>query len=261
MAGSLRRAAAMCLCATSGQKRLPPSLLAVAAPAWPPPTWPSTATSGSAWWSTRPRPGRSCSASAALRPGARFVMCSTVAPQWSAALEQRLAERGLLYLAAPISGGAAKAASGDMTMMTAGVPAAYARRAALDPMAAKGLPARWPRRQWQQGRDHQPAAGGRAYCRRGRSDGVRAARWRGCGGAVRGDHQQRGQHWMFENRMAHAGRRLHAAVGGGHLRPRPRPGARHRARQQVSAALVGHRAPDVHAGQHLPATPRKATAR
>jgi len=77
-------------------------------------------------------------AAAALQPGSLFVMCSTVAPSWSMALEQRLADLGLLYLDAPISGGAAKAATGQMTMMTAGRPEAYARvGGALDAMAAK----------------------------------------------------------------------------------------------------------------------------
>src|SRR5690606_21746870 len=56
----------------------------------------------------------------AMRAGSLFVMCSTVAPGWSVALEEKLNARGLLYLDAPISGGAAKAASGQMTMMTAG---------------------------------------------------------------------------------------------------------------------------------------------
>jgi putative dehydrogenase len=77
-------------------------------------------------------------AAAQMRPGSLFVMCSTVDPNWSVALEQRLAERGLLYLDAPISGGAAKAASGQMTMMTAGTPAAYAKAGgALAAMAAQ----------------------------------------------------------------------------------------------------------------------------
>lgn len=77
-------------------------------------------------------------AAAAMLPGSLFVMCSTVDPNWSVALETRLAERGLLYLDAPISGGAAKAASGQMTMMSAGSPAAYAKAGgALDAMAAK----------------------------------------------------------------------------------------------------------------------------
>lgn len=77
-------------------------------------------------------------AAAAMAPGSVFVMCSTVDPNWSIALEARLAERGLLYLDAPISGGAAKAASGQMTMMTAGRPEAYTKAGAvLDAMAAQ----------------------------------------------------------------------------------------------------------------------------
>jgi putative dehydrogenase len=77
-------------------------------------------------------------AGAVLRRGSVFVMCSTVDPNWSIALESRLAQQGILYLDAPISGGAAKAASGQMTMMTAGSAEAYAKvGAALDAMAAK----------------------------------------------------------------------------------------------------------------------------
>jgi putative dehydrogenase len=75
---------------------------------------------------------------ATMRPNSVFVMCSTVDPNWSIALESRLAALGVLYIDAPISGGAAKAASGEMTMMTSGSPAAYAvAGAALDAMAAK----------------------------------------------------------------------------------------------------------------------------
>jgi putative dehydrogenase len=75
---------------------------------------------------------------AAMQPGSVFVMCSTVDPNWAAALEGRLEALGLLMLDAPISGGAAKAAAGQMTMMTAGRPAAYARcGGALDAMAAQ----------------------------------------------------------------------------------------------------------------------------
>jgi 3-hydroxyisobutyrate dehydrogenase len=61
-----------------------------------------------------------------LAPGAVFVMCSTADPAWSSSLERRLSERGILYLDAPISGGAAKAAAGQLTMMTSGSPEAYA---------------------------------------------------------------------------------------------------------------------------------------
>ncbi len=75
---------------------------------------------------------------ASMKPGSVFVMCSTVDPNWSVALETRLAAMGILYIDAPISGGAAKAASGQMTMMTAGKPQAYAVAGPLlDAMAAK----------------------------------------------------------------------------------------------------------------------------
>ena len=72
-----------------------------------------------------------------LQPGSVFVMCSTVDPNWSVALEARLQALGLHYLDAPISGGAA-AAAGQMTMMTAGSAAAYAAcEGVLEAMAGK----------------------------------------------------------------------------------------------------------------------------
>jgi L-threonate 2-dehydrogenase len=75
---------------------------------------------------------------ATMKPGSVFVMCSTVDPNWSVALEAKLEALGILYIDAPISGGAAKAASGQMTMMTAGKPQAYAiAEPMLNAMAAK----------------------------------------------------------------------------------------------------------------------------
>ncbi len=80
--------------------------------------------------------GNGCAST--LKPGSVFVMCSTVDPNWSMALESRLEKMGILYVDAPISGGAAKAASGDMTMMTAAKPEAYAKcEHLLNAMAAK----------------------------------------------------------------------------------------------------------------------------
>lgn len=77
-------------------------------------------------------------AAAATRAGSTFIMCSTVDPNWSIALEARLAQSGILYVDGPISGGAAKAASGQMTMMTSATPAAYAAAGdVLDAMAGK----------------------------------------------------------------------------------------------------------------------------
>jgi putative dehydrogenase len=76
-------------------------------------------------------------AAAHMKAGSLFIMCSTVDPNWSVALEKRLNDLGLLYLDAPISGGAAKAASGQMTMMTSGQASAYAKAGnALESMAA-----------------------------------------------------------------------------------------------------------------------------
>ena len=73
-----------------------------------------------------------------LKPGAVFVMCSTIDPARSVDFESRLAEQGVLYLDAPISGGAARAAAGQITMMTAGRPEAYARAdAVLNAMAGR----------------------------------------------------------------------------------------------------------------------------
>ncbi|WKL16526.1 NAD-binding protein [Comamonas testosteroni] len=77
-------------------------------------------------------------AAVAMQPGSTFVMCSTVDPNRSIALEARLADLGVLYVDGPISGGAAKAASGQMTMMTSATPAAYAAAGhVLDAMAGK----------------------------------------------------------------------------------------------------------------------------
>ena len=83
------------------------------------------------------RDGRA-GAAASMRPGTVFVMCSTVDPNVSIAFEKRLEAMGLLYVDAPISGGAARAASGEMTVMGAASPAAWsAAESVLQAMAGK----------------------------------------------------------------------------------------------------------------------------
>ena len=75
---------------------------------------------------------------ASMAPGSVFVMCSTVDPNVSIGFESRLAEKNIHYIDAPISGGAAKAASGEMTVMSSARPEAYAQAdAVLDAMAGK----------------------------------------------------------------------------------------------------------------------------
>lgn len=75
---------------------------------------------------------------AAMPRGSTFVMCSTVHPEVSIDCERRLAERGIGYVDAPISGGAARAAAGQITVMGAAADAAWAAAApVLDAMAAR----------------------------------------------------------------------------------------------------------------------------
>lgn len=77
-------------------------------------------------------------AAASLRPGGVVVSCATMDPDVARRLAARLEETGRLYLDAPISGGAVKAAAGELTILASGSPAAFAAaRPALDAMAGK----------------------------------------------------------------------------------------------------------------------------
>jgi 3-hydroxyisobutyrate dehydrogenase len=77
-------------------------------------------------------------AAAAMRRGAVVIASATVPPLYAEALGLRLAERGLLALDAPVSGGPGKAASGEMTVMASGSPEAFAAaQPFLDAVAAK----------------------------------------------------------------------------------------------------------------------------
>ncbi|QDV25259.1 L-threonate dehydrogenase [Aureliella helgolandensis] len=72
-----------------------------------------------------------------LRKGAAIVACATVSPDFAREMARKCDEYGLHYLDAPISGGAAKAASGQLSIMAAGLEAAFdASAPALDAMAA-----------------------------------------------------------------------------------------------------------------------------
>ena len=65
-------------------------------------------------------------AAAALRPGSTVIASSTVAPAYAVSLDERLRAHGLRHLDAPVSGGAARAASGEMTIMASGAPDTFA---------------------------------------------------------------------------------------------------------------------------------------
>lgn len=76
-------------------------------------------------------------AAAAMTPGSVIVSSATMAPDEARKLAAKAEALGLLYLDAPISGGAAKAASGQLTVMASGTPAAFQRaRPVLEAIAA-----------------------------------------------------------------------------------------------------------------------------
>ena len=61
-----------------------------------------------------------------LKPGSVVIASATVAPEFAEALGARLLAMGLRFIDAPISGGAAKAALGQMSVMAAGAPETFA---------------------------------------------------------------------------------------------------------------------------------------
>ncbi len=74
---------------------------------------------------------------ARLAPGSLVIQCATVAPVFARDLGGRLDAMGLAMLDAPVSGGAAKARSGELSVMASGTPAAFGQAApVLDAMAA-----------------------------------------------------------------------------------------------------------------------------
>lgn len=71
-----------------------------------------------------------------LPKGAVILSCATVAPDFARQMDVKAAGLGLLYLDAPISGGALKAANGALSVLAAGSEAAFAAsKPALDAMA------------------------------------------------------------------------------------------------------------------------------
>src|SRR4051812_27263838 len=73
-----------------------------------------------------------------LPKGAVFISSATMDPEVARRLAKQLEPTGRHYLDAPISGGAQRAAQGELTILASGSPAAFAKaRPALDAMAAK----------------------------------------------------------------------------------------------------------------------------
>lgn len=66
-------------------------------------------------------------AAAALAPGGTVLLCPTIAPQDVEAAAARLAERGIVCIDAPMSGGPARARDGTMSLMVACGDTCWAR--------------------------------------------------------------------------------------------------------------------------------------
>jgi L-threonate 2-dehydrogenase len=66
-------------------------------------------------------------AASSMSQGSVLVLSVTVSPEYAERLGGRLAQRGILMVDGPVSGGEVKAAAGQMTMMASGPAEAFAR--------------------------------------------------------------------------------------------------------------------------------------
>jgi len=66
-------------------------------------------------------------AATTARKGTVFVLCVTMAPSAAQEIAHDLDKHGMLVIDAPVSGGSLKAEAGEMTMMAAGSPEAFAK--------------------------------------------------------------------------------------------------------------------------------------
>ncbi|MEX0960164.1 MAG: L-threonate dehydrogenase [Burkholderiales bacterium] len=77
-------------------------------------------------------------AAANLKEGSVVVASATVAPEFAVDLDERLSAKRILMIDAPVSGGAARAAKGELSIMASGSPDAFAKAAdVLDAIAVK----------------------------------------------------------------------------------------------------------------------------
>lgn len=139
-----------------------------------------------------------------LRPGSLVIACSTVKPEDAESAASRLAKKDILFLDAPMSGGAAKAMLGEITVMASGSDAAFAK---AEPVL-KAVAAKLYRMGDAPGKGsamkivHQLLAGVHiAAAAEGLAFGIRM----GLDPQTVYDvvTNAAGNSWMFENRMAH----------------------------------------------------------
>lgn len=77
-------------------------------------------------------------AAASLKAGSVVIASATVAPEFATDLGERLDAQDILMIDAPVSGGAARAATGEMSIMASGAHSAFRKaKLVLDAIAAK----------------------------------------------------------------------------------------------------------------------------
>ena len=75
---------------------------------------------------------------AALKSASVVIASATVAPEFAIDLGERLESAGVLMIDAPVSGGAARAATGELSIMASGAPSAFRKaKSVLDAIAIK----------------------------------------------------------------------------------------------------------------------------
>lgn len=77
-------------------------------------------------------------AAGTMAQGGTLISCATMSPEAAKSFEAQAKQKGLRYLDAPISGGAERAATGDLTILASGDPAAFAHvQPVLNSLAGK----------------------------------------------------------------------------------------------------------------------------
>ena len=150
---------------------------------------------------------------AKLRKGGLVMQCATVPAAFAKSLGERLAKSGHELLDAPMSGGRARAESGELTFMASGSAKAFAAaELILSATSAKVFRLGDAAGHRLAGQDREPASGRRAHRDGGRGDGARRQGRRRHARRLRGDLGQRRQFLdVRQSRAAHARRRLLAA--------------------------------------------------
>ncbi len=108
-----------------------------------------------------------------LKPGTAVMVSSTIASADAQEIATALAGFNLEMLDAPVSGGAVKAANGEMTVMASGSDIALERLAPVLEAVAGKVYRIGAEPNWFDRKNYSPVVSGRTYCCRSReSDGT-----------------------------------------------------------------------------------------